>query len=210
MWLHKLNCHPVQTSADPPLLLCSRTPASGRACATWACGWWTHPISTRAALSPWTCLACRRWVRGCGCVSVPRNVWLAVAAAAAAAGDMHIIVERMHHTLLGGIAYRSCRQFCSPPCWVVRGLQLKLHGTGHLIIPPHVPQLPPHYNEWNENEDMVAFHLEAIHQQVCAAETPAACKGTDTLEGGCAVLGVGVCVKRRACQPLHHAAVWRI
>ena len=122
---------------------------------------------------------------------------------------MHIIVERMHHTLLGGIAYRSCRQFCSPPCWVVRGLQLKLHGTGHLIIPPHVPQLPPHYNEWNENEDMVAFHLEAIHQQVCAAETPAACKGTDTLEGGCAVLGVGVCVKRRACQPLHHAAVWR-
>ncbi|PRW61069.1 hypothetical protein C2E21_0568 [Chlorella sorokiniana] len=28
------------------------------------------------------------------------------------------------------------------------------------------PELPPHYNEWNENEDMVAFHLAAIHQQL--------------------------------------------
>ena len=88
---------------------------------------------------------------------------------------------------------------------------MQLHSTGHLVIPPHVPQLPPHYNEWNENEDMVAFHLEAIHQQVRAAETPVVWKGSDTLEGGCAILDVGVCVcgKRRACQPLHHAAVWR-
>ena len=31
-----------------------------------------------------------------------------------------------------------------------------------------LPQLPPHFNDWNENEDMVAFHLKAIHQQVCA------------------------------------------
>lgn len=51
--------------------------------------------------------------------------------------------------------------------------RLETHGNTLLTLRPLLPpappvnlQPPPTYNEWNENEDMVAFFLDTVQAQV--------------------------------------------
>ena len=41
-----------------------------------------------------------------------------------------------------------------------------LHLHNERCALPRPPQAPAQYNQWNENEDMIVFYLETLHQQL--------------------------------------------